>query len=241
MGQKVSPLAGTNRALCGIFRLSLARIGRCVVCADRLLTGRDLELSSDLVLCKSKRHQRAGFARFVPVACCTTAHLCQRPSKSTAHRPISASVSRCQLRIDISVSVLGPVRGACLGSRRCCCLARTIRRVVRFSACGVKILQAGEGHGSLLHASVFPRELARRHTTARALCRTLHRHDESLHILRFDMHQTFAWSGAEAPMGQDTAHGLCNELDRICILTLNRIYSVAKNPRSAHKYYFAYS
>lgn len=83
--------------------------------------------------------------------------------------------------------------------------------------------------------SVAKRAALPRHTTVGGLCRTLHKHDESLHILCFDMHQTFAWSGAEAAMGQDTVHGLCNELDRICILTMNRICSVAKNPRSGHK------
>lgn len=91
------------------------------------------------------------------------------------------------------------------------------------------------GDGSFRRASVWRRQPPPRHTTVGGLCPTLHKHDESLHILCFDMHQTFAWSWAEAAMGQDTVHGLCNELDRICILTMNRICSVAKNPRSGHK------
>ena len=82
---------GANRALCSTFRRPLAEIARCVACDGRRLSGGFRAQSRDLGFCESERRRRARFSRFGPIGCCTSAHLCQRPRKSTAQRHFCAN------------------------------------------------------------------------------------------------------------------------------------------------------
>jgi hypothetical protein len=82
--------SGTNRALCSIFRRPLAQIARCVICDCRHLPIRFCARLPDLGFFNNGRRQWARAAQFGPIGHYTSAHLCHRPSKSTAHLPICA-------------------------------------------------------------------------------------------------------------------------------------------------------
>ena len=85
------PASGRDCALCSKIRRPLVEIARYVACGGRRLLARVRARISDLGFCNRVCRQRIRFARFGPMRCYTSAHLCQRHSKFATHRPISAS------------------------------------------------------------------------------------------------------------------------------------------------------
>jgi hypothetical protein len=81
---------GRNRAKCSKFRRPLAQIARCAVCKSRHLSARLRTRNPDLGFYERLHDQQTRFTRFRTFGYCTSAYLCKRPSKTTAHRPFSA-------------------------------------------------------------------------------------------------------------------------------------------------------
>lgn len=86
-----APASGRDCALCSKIRRPLVEIERYVACNGQRLLARVRARISDLGFCNRVCRQRIRFARFGPIRCYTSAHLCQRHSKFATHRPISAS------------------------------------------------------------------------------------------------------------------------------------------------------
>jgi hypothetical protein len=137
---------GRESALCSRFCRPMAEIARCAVCDGRRPSDGICARAPDLEFCERVRRRRNRFARFGPIRCCISAHLCHRPEKSTAQRHICASPARssggrAMRQARYAAAALPDVRRRPVTWRPICrcapaCLARKVHRGPHEPSCG---------------------------------------------------------------------------------------------------------